>query len=347
MSIRQLPDGRFRLRVRGYGSERGEATTFPLGTPRETVEAEQARRMAARSTAHAETTKPTVANLASDYLATRAKKFSAKGLIRAAGIVREIQADPIGAAIATDLRSWHFDDWQERLDERGDSDGTIDRKSNVLRSILRNAVRRGKIEASPLRLGDLPRRVPSNRTMPRYFTLQQWEQFIEKSDGEWRPIWMALLMTGCRLSEVLLLRWDQIDFREGTIRIEQGKTGVQKLSYIGPQLCVVLESVPRGIGKAYVFATTAGAARTPLQAYRAFVRTRDAAGLPNALVIHSLRHTCASWLVASGASLRVVQSALGHKNYQSTLKYAHVSDGQIRTAMGAVARLANNGKEGE
>lgn len=343
VSLSLLTSGRFRLRVRGYGSERGIATTFPAGTPLETVEAEQARRMAARGAAQIETANPTVANLADDYLATRAKRFSAKGLVRAAGIVREIQADLIGAVVAFELKSWHFDDWQERLDDRGDSDGTIDRKSNVLRSILRHAVRRGKIDTSPLRLGDLPRRVPGNRTTPVFFMPEQWQAFIRADVperlAEWRPIWWALLLTGCRLGEILTLRWEQVDLKAGVILIEQAKTDFPKRTYIEPELRAVLESLPRGIGKALVFGE-----RTSLQAQRAFAAYRDTAGLPRNLTPHKLRHTTASWAIQSGASLKVVQVMLGHRSIQTTMKYAHLGDEQVRAGLGMVGRIAGGAR---
>lgn len=343
MSITLLPGFRYRIRVRGFGSERGEAYTFPAGTPRETAEAEHARRVAVRSAEQVASTSPTVASLASDYLATRAKKFSAKGMIRAAGIVEEIQSDPIGSILISDLRSYHFDDWQERLDDAGNSDGTIDRKSNVLRSILRNAVRRGKIDASPLRLGDLPRRVPSNKTTPIFFTTEQWGAFIGADVGErygsWRPIWWTLLLTGCRLGEILSLRWEQVDLKAGVILIEQSKTTFPKKAYIEPELRVVLEGLTRGIGRTLVFG-----ARTSLQTQRAFAAYRDMAGLPRVLTIHKLRHTTASWMVQSGASLRVVQEVMGHRSIQTTMKYAHLESEQVRAGLGMVGRMAGGAK---
>ncbi len=345
MSIATLIDGRYRIRVRGFGSERGEVLTFAADVPRATVEAEHARRIAARDSAKVASVRPTVAILAEEYLATRAKKFSPSGLVRATGIVREIQSDQLGAVAAADLKSWHFDDWQERLDDAGDSDGTIDRKSNVLRSIIRNAVRRGKIETSPLRLGDLRRRVPSNKTTPVYFSVEEWRQFIAADVDEryesWRPIWRTLLLTGCRLSEVLLLRWNQIDLREGIIRIEQSKTGFQKLTYIEPELREVLESLVRGIGRALVFARDgSGQARTGQQASRAFAAYRTAARLPCVLTAHKLRHTAASWAVQAGVPLSTVQQILGHRNLSTTEKYAHVGAEHVRAAMGEIGRMA-------
>ena len=53
-------------------------------------------------------------------------------------------------------------------------------------------------------------------------------------------------------------------------------------------------------------------------------------------VIHSLRHTCASRLVAAGMDLKRVQEWLGHKSYTTTLKYAQLSDSHLLDVVKAV-----------
>jgi integrase len=180
-----------------------------------------------------------------------------------------------------------------------------------------------------------------------FFTREQWQAFITADVPErlheWRPIWRALLLTGCRLSEILLLRWDQVDLREGVIRIEQGKTDFPKVTYITPELREVLESLPRGIGKAYVFAQMpSGSHRTGVQAHRAWTAYRTAAQLPSVLKIHTLRHTCGSWLAQSGTSLLVIQQVLGHRSARTTARYAHLGAEQVRDALGTIGRMVTN-----
>lgn len=51
------------------------------------------------------------------------------------------------------------------------------------------------------------------------------------------------------------------------------------------------------------------------------------------VVFHTLRHSCASWLVKSGVELPVIAKILGHKSLQMTMRYSHVNDASVQGAM--------------
>jgi integrase len=95
------------------------------------------------------------------------------------------------------------------------------------------------------------------------------------------------------------------------------------------------EQSARQLPEGWVFARHDG--KKPILIDAAFVIARKRAGLDN-FHFHDLRHTCASYLVMSGASLRAVAEVLGHKNIQQTFKYAHMS--QSHTA-GVLSKMAD------
>ncbi len=71
-----------------------------------------------------------------------------------------------------------------------------------------------------------------------------------------------------------------------------------------------------------------------------FARAVDALGLNEGitdrrmkLVFHSLRHSCASWLVNAGVELPIIAKILGHKTLAMTMRYSHVNDQSVRNAM--------------
>lgn len=144
-----------------------------------------------------------------------------------------------------------------------------------------------------------------------------------------------LALTGARLSEVLTLKWGHVDFENAAIRLPDSKTG-QKSIYLNAPALEVLSSLPRLEGNPYVICgERQGAHLVNLQ--KPWRRIRAAAGLSD-VRIHDLRHSFASVAAASGQSLYVIGSLLGHSQPQTTSRYAHLSADPLRAANEAVGQ---------
>lgn len=150
------------------------------------------------------------------------------------------------------------------------------------------------------------------------------------------PVFQALLFTGCRLGEILALRWSDVDFNRNTLTVVQQKTGKQKVLPIETELRVLLASFPRGIGQARVFLRGNAQPFSTIEVQRAFAVARKLSGIRPALTPHSLRHTFASWLAISGQPLRTIQELLGHSDVRMTIRYAHLSPTHLAEAMRTV-----------
>ena len=140
-----------------------------------------------------------------------------------------------------------------------------------------------------------------------------------------------LLLTGCRLSEIQTLRWENV--KADCIELPDGKTGGRVVP-LGPEASAVLGALPRDDDNPWVIAgRLPGSHLTDLQ--RPWRRIRERAGLED-VRIHDLRHSYASRAVALGESLTMIGKLLGHTQVQTTARYAHLARDSIRSAAARV-----------
>ena len=144
-----------------------------------------------------------------------------------------------------------------------------------------------------------------------------------------------LILTGCRLGEIMTLKWDYVDFGECALRLPDSKTG-KKVVHVGAPAVEYLHGAPRIDGNPWVITgTLPGKPLSDLQPFWQRVRAR--AGVKD-VRIHDLRHTFASAAVASGQGLPMIGKLLGHTQVQTTARYAHLAAEPVRLAADAVAQ---------
>ncbi len=138
-----------------------------------------------------------------------------------------------------------------------------------------------------------------------------------------------LLLTGARLSEILTLHWDQVDFERACLMLSDSKTGAKVIHLNTPALGV-LAGIERLEDNPYVIAgKKPGAHFVGVQ--RAWQRIRTEAGLPD-LRLHDLRHTYASILAGLGEGLPIIGKVLGHSQPATTARYAHIAADPVKHA---------------
>ena len=139
-----------------------------------------------------------------------------------------------------------------------------------------------------------------------------------------------LMLTGCRLMEVVTLRWDDVDRGAGELRLRDSKTGARMVP-LTPTAAAVLARVPRVPGSPWVFPGERPDRHMGPPA-RHWRRARGRAGLGD-VRIHDLRHSFASRALALGESLATIGRLLGHADIGSTARYAHLArDAEKRSA---------------
>ena len=142
-----------------------------------------------------------------------------------------------------------------------------------------------------------------------------------------------LMLTGCRLNEILTLRWDDVDRKAGELRLRDTKTGARMVP-LTPTAAAVLAGVVRVPRSPWVFAgVTPDRHLSQLSTYWRHARGR--CGLED-VRIHDLRHSFASRALALGESLTMIGRLLGHTDVGSTARYAHLARDAEKTAVARV-----------
>lgn len=167
-----------------------------------------------------------------------------------------------------------------------------------------------------------------------------------------RPVMMLDVMTGARKANMVRLMWEEVSLPARTITVI-GKGGkVLSLALPDPAVALLERLQPdpakrKGpvfwYGNPAVTCSCSACVRHDLRGKqfqnpkRSIKTAFRLAGLPPQTRFHDLRHTFASWLLAEGGDLRMVQEALGHANIQTTMRYAGVMAGRRAEVHGAVA----------
>jgi type 1 fimbriae regulatory protein FimB/type 1 fimbriae regulatory protein FimE len=131
---------------------------------------------------------------------------------------------------------------------------------------------------------------------------------------------------GFRVSELVALRWDQIDLKAGTLhvnRLKNGRSSVHPLR--GPELRALRRLRRDYDASPYVFTTELRGPITDSAVRKIVARAGKGARLPFAVHPHMLRHACGYALANAGHDTRSIQQYLGHKNIMHTVRYTELA----------------------
>ena len=210
--------------------------------------------------------------------------------------------------------------------------GGANRALETLRQILDFAIAHGHITINPARDVTLNRRTPLTRFLSRD-ELRRLHRALDRHArtgtrlARQADIIRLLLFTGCRKSEILTLRWSEVD--GDTIALADAKAGPRKV-YLNARARRIIERQPRG-HSAFVFPSRRSPQRPHERHLSLWDRVRREVAIED-VRLHDLRHTMASHAVMNGVPVPVVSRLLGHANVQMTLRYAHLADRDIEAA---------------
>lgn len=177
----------------------------------------------------------------------------------------------------------------------------------------------------------------------RYLPAEQGSVLLAAIDEPlWHDLVLTAMRTGLRLGELRALGWNDVDLARTTIHVnrsyvrgqyESPKSNKVRRVPISQELKACLARRKQRTAGPLVF--TAPGQDHPLGEHRmrlALARYCKRAGVPR-VSWHDLRHSFASQLVASGASIRAVQELLGHSDLRVTLRYSHLNEQHLADAV--------------
>jgi integrase len=153
----------------------------------------------------------------------------------------------------------------------------------------------------------------------------------EEKNEYMRSVFWTLLLTGCRRSEVLEMKWENVNFSRREIYIPDTKNDTSHTVPITPHLDEILKDLPRQKNNPYVFCGRKKASHL-VNIDKAWGRICERAGFDN-LRIHDLRRTVGSWLGDLGYSPYIVKKVLNHAVPDITGVYTRVGQDPIRDAL--------------
>jgi len=136
---------------------------------------------------------------------------------------------------------------------------------------------------------------------------------------------------GLRVSELVALRWEQIDFKAGLLHVNRNKNGIASVHPIrGPELRALRRMRREDGSGAYVFMTERGGPMTTDNVRKLVQRAGQEAKLAFPVHPHMLRHACGYKLANDGHDTRAIQHYLGHRNIQNTVRYTELAPGRFK-----------------
>lgn len=220
------------------------------------------------------------------------------------------------------------------------SDVTIRRHLSLISSLYKHA-NKFKLPGSPYKNpveGYDKSHLGTSRIVDRHLRPAQFEEVLESMQTNYhRAMLLCLAGTGLRQSELIRLRWDEVDFDREIIEFGMGdpdraKTDRSRRVPMLPGVAAALRehrhTQSHTLGSDLVFPNP----RTGGQRYDLKYLTRVGRGRTSVkhLTIHGLRHSFASWSLQQGVDLEAVRRALGHASITTTQRYAkHVDDSMV------------------
>jgi type 1 fimbriae regulatory protein FimB/type 1 fimbriae regulatory protein FimE len=183
----------------------------------------------------------------------------------------------------------------------------------------------------PRRLSNASRRKREYLTPDEVDKLLQASGKLGRHSARDRTLILIAYRHGLRVSELVSLRWDQVDLKAGLLHVARLKNGLASTHPIrGPELRALRELKRDYPSSPYLFVSELGGPMTPATVRKLFTRAGEKARLPFPIHPHMLRHSTGYKLANDGHDTRAIQQYLGHKNITHTVRYTELSPDRFK-----------------
>jgi integrase len=210
---------------------------------------------------------------------------------------------------------------------------SVNRYLAALKAAFSLAIRNKKADSNPVKDVKLER---EKNERVRYLSEEEEECLFAILPQRYHSLVRVAIHTGLRRTEQLSLEWGDIDFKLGQIIVRDSKPDKSRVVPMDQTVTEILRGLSkvRLINNPYVFpGEKTGQRLKDIPKY--WEQYLKEAGIKN-FRWHDLRHTFASRLVMAGVNLYTVSQLLGHHDIKMTMRYAHLSPGYLKAAVGVI-----------
>jgi tyrosine recombinase XerC len=214
---------------------------------------------------------------------------------------------------------------------------TIARRVSCLRSFFKFLTREGYVKSNPV----IGMRVPKlDKKLPLFLTVDEASRLMESPEGDYlglrdRAVMETLYSTGIRISELVGLSSEDVDFIGGAVKVK-GKGKKERIAPIGDRalnaIKAYLNAKPIKIKENKAIFLNSNGRRITTRGVRLILdKYVLKVALNDKVSPHTLRHSFATHMLDRGADLRTVQELLGHVNLSTTQIYTHVTAERLKS----------------
>ncbi len=244
----------------------------------------------------------------------------------------------VGDVTTNDIRSWII----SLLEDEKIQPRSVNRKISTLRAYFRYLVKIKQLQKNPT-IGVIAPKTP--KKLPQYVDKNDMERlfsdelFPDTFEGQRDKMIIEMFYdTGIRLSELINIKVQDINFQDNTIRIF-GKRSKERIIPFGNRLdellTIYLDNYEKNISAEsenyYIFVTAKGKKLYPEAVYRIVRKYLDMVTTIDKRSPHVIRHTFATHLLNNGADLNAIKTILGHSSLAATQVYTHNSVEQLKS----------------
>jgi integrase len=177
----------------------------------------------------------------------------------------------------------------------------------------------------------IPRRLPNHELRPReHLTEREVERLMDAAKKNRHgqrdaAIILICFRHGLRASELCELQWSDVEFETATLHLRRAKNGAMTTHPLLGDELRALRALKREANSPFMFVTERGAPFSVAGLQKLVERAGIAAKIPFKVHPHMLRHATGYVLANKGTDTRTLQSYLGHRSIQSTVRYTEMA----------------------
>lgn len=218
--------------------------------------------------------------------------------------------------------------------KKGYSSRTVNLHRAAIVDFYKNVIKRN------ISLTEIPN-MRNSKNLPNVYSKNEIEKIIGSLENEKHKLLLSICYgCGLRVSEIVRLEYNDIDFDRHLIRIIQGKGRKDRIVMLGTNLSEAIKRSKINNDKKFIFPGQNGVChiskRTASKIYeQAYARGK----IIKKGGIHTLRHSFATHLLENGTDLRFIQELLGHASSKTTEIYTHVSNKSISKIVSPIEEI--------